>query len=143
VDEQVVMSAQQHSVRKIGAAAVAPGHDVMHLAPGGWSIAPREQASTISRRKPDPLAGGIQPLFAADVDDPSTGIEDHRHDSGVAGMPLHRGDADRGGLTLELAGARASSQIALCDQYPNCRAPRGQHRGVAIAAETDQFHESV
>jgi hypothetical protein len=143
VYEQVVVSAQEDSVGEVGAAAVAPGNDVMCLGPGGWPIAAGEQASAVSGGEADSLPGRVQPLFAADVDDSTGVVEGHGHDSGFAAVSFDGGDADGRGLPFEPASAGPAGQVALRDQHANGGAPGGQDLGVGFAAEADQLDEGV
>ena len=63
VHEQVMVPAQQNTVRDVGAAVFSmPGHDVVRLAPGGRSLAAGEPASAVARGEADALSGGEQAL---------------------------------------------------------------------------------
>jgi hypothetical protein len=69
VHEHVVMSTQKYSAFEIGLAVVSmPVVNMVCFAPTGRSVASGEQASAVSGRKRDTLAGGEEALFAADVE---------------------------------------------------------------------------
>ena len=63
MQQQVVMSTQQHSNIYIGSPLVTqPLVNVMCLAPRGWAFAPRPTAPAVTSGQGDSLASGEQSL---------------------------------------------------------------------------------
>jgi hypothetical protein len=88
--EQVVISAQQHSVQDVRLAVITfPVHRVMCFAPTGWPIAVSEHAAALGGGERDPLSFRIQPLLPAEVERPPRFVEIELHRAGFAGNALH------------------------------------------------------
>jgi len=93
VHEEVMMPAQEHTVRGVGASSVSiPMPDVVRLAPGRGSLARGEPASAITCGERDPLPRGEQPLIAADVEGLAGVVEQDRNETGRAGMAFDGGE---------------------------------------------------
>ena len=76
-----------------------PVVDVVGFAPAGWSVAVAELAAAVTGGDRQPLSGGEQALFAAEVQNLCVAVEDDRHDPGGAGVSFDGGDGDRFGVT--------------------------------------------
>lgn len=90
------MSAEQHPVRDVGAAAVAvPVVDVVRLAPGRRAFASGKPASAVARGERDALSRREEALVATDIERLTVLVEEDRHQSGRAGMPFDSGERHR------------------------------------------------
>ena len=136
--------AEQDSVVDRGAAAVLPVLNVMRFAPGGGPFAAVEAASAISFGEGDALPLGEEPLFDADVDDAVVFVEQDRHDAGLADLPFHGRDADRGGLPVERARPGSPIEVGQRDAHDDLGATHGEdHAGVGGGTDADEFDERV
>ncbi len=61
VEVSVVVAAEQDAVVEGGRAALAPGHDVVGVAPRGWAFAAGEGAAAVAEFEELPDLAGIQP----------------------------------------------------------------------------------
>ncbi len=138
------MSAEQDSVGDVGAAVISePFVDVMRLAPGGWSVAAGESASSISHRQTDALPRREQPPLAADIDDLAGGVEVDRDRSAIAELALDRADAERGGLAFDPTAARAARQVVVGDHDAHGGRLGAYDLGSSIRSQPDQLDERV
>jgi hypothetical protein len=111
----VVVGAEESSVVEVGVAAVVPGGVVVGVTPGGGSVAAVGGAAALLDGQGDALVFGVQPAFAAHVEDDGAAVdeaaEDGGDDPGLAGEPsgLARGEVFAG---VEAGGARTGEELS-------------------------------
>ncbi len=133
VNEHVVMSAQEDSVRDIRLTAVArPVVDVVSLSPAGRTVASFEHAPAIAHGKRDLLMGSEQSRFPAKIDDVATTIEYYGDRSPQADRPFDRFNADRIFVSLNAAVTRTFAKCLLGDEHPHS-GNAGPHNSWATA----------
>ena len=97
MDETVVQPTQQHPVVEAGLAAFAPGLDVVGIAPGHRSPAPRMGTPTIADGQRFMDGGSEQSFGAPDIQRHTRLVDDHLGQRGIAGDQLRGRRGDRSG----------------------------------------------
>jgi hypothetical protein len=87
VEDPVVVAADQHEVVQGGGAVVGPVSEVVGVAHHGWAGAGGEGAVVVAGDQGVPDRDGHGAGGTADVEDLTTGTEDHGDDLGVTGQP--------------------------------------------------------
>ncbi len=95
----VMMSAQQDHAADVGLAAVLPMVHVVHVAPAGGGVAPREGAAAVAEQQRAALRPVRIPELAAQVEGDAEAVDDGGEDPGVAQQP-----ADGAVLELDAVG---------------------------------------
>ena len=111
VHEHVVMSAEQHSIGKVGRAASPELVDVVHLTPAGGPIAVGGEASAIAGGDRGALPAVMQSLRPTEVERLTVIVEEDRYEAAVARVALNGLDRDGGALPLDEADARAPVEV--------------------------------
>src|SRR5882757_340973 len=83
MNHAMVSPAQHHQVFDIRFAAIDPFADVMHLAPGGFTVTPGMRAASVAGGDGFALGEADAAAFPTEVEWLARAVEDHRGNSAV------------------------------------------------------------